>query len=214
MILPAGLPPARWEPRQLQSQGGQAGEWWRSQPRTDLCKGRASARDRRGAAQCTHRDVKEHLDCEAGETRASTPRHARQQPGQLAGVLNGARPCIGALRRAPTRTFRTFFVTLGAAATVVAEKALHERARSANCKMSVCGSSAPCVAIASREDECRSVETESHAPARGGRGAARRRQRRRQPTRAQRRGAHDSGRHWREGRREGARSREQSGQVV
>jgi hypothetical protein len=69
---------------------------------------------------------------QAGESGASAHGTRGSSRGRLARALHGARQCIGSVRLAPTRAFRTFFVTLGAAATVVAEKALARGAQSAN----------------------------------------------------------------------------------
>ena len=93
-----------------------------------ICK-RGARQRRTGAAlrSRTHRDVEEHLPAMKGNRKPQRTACAAAAAGPQARTPHGARPCIGALRPAPTRALRTFFVTLGAAATVVAEKALYCR---------------------------------------------------------------------------------------
>ena len=78
------------------------GRWVASggvRPRTDLFEGRASAQDGRGAAQHTHRDVKEHLGAKQGNRKA-------QRTVRAAAAGASRRACRVALGRVSARRDR------------------------------------------------------------------------------------------------------------
>ena len=198
VILPAGLPPARFESRQLHSRAGRVARGG-APARTNLCEGRASARDGRGAAQRTHRDVKEHLAREGAAARASAHGTRRSSRG-------GWRVC----RRQRSAVYRR--VAAGAHARIPhllghlggrrdggGRESAAPRVRVSQLKRRDCAWQ-PRGPRRDRRSR-RRLPQRSHegasgdAPARGGRGAASRGQRRRQAPRAQLGGAHDSGRH-------------------
>ena len=154
--------------------GGQARERWRSQPHRSV-KGRASARRGRGTAQdTTHRDVEEHLGAPSRGIGRLSARHSRQQPG-AAGARTARRSAVYRLGATGAHASIPHLLRhLGSRRDRGGRKSAGQ-----GCAVSqlnaTCAAAPPSVAIARRDDECRSVHTKAHAGTHRRAGAAARR---------------------------------------
>ena len=153
------------------------GRWVASggvRPRTDLFEGRASAQDGRGAAQHTHRDVKEHLGAKQGNRKA-------QRTVRAAAAGASRRACRAALGRVSARRDRRPREHSAPSSSPWAPprpwwpRKRCTAARASLTENDVACSSAFRGAIARRDDERRSVHNTAHACTHRRAGAAARR---------------------------------------